>query len=143
VIGILGDGAMLMSGMEALTAVRENLGTIYCIFNDGKLSRINHSQRISDDQTTCTKLGNINWGAFADSIECGYIPIRHNNDIELALRHALETAAHNQPVFLDITIDYSRHSNYAQGVEKANTARFTGTNKLGMLGRAIVRKLTG
>ena len=143
VIGILGDGAMLMSGMEALTAVRENLGTIYCIFNDGKLSQINHSQRISDDQTTCTKLGNINWGAFADSIECGYIPIRHNNDIELALRHALETAAHNQPVFLDITIDYSRHSNYAQGVEKANTARFTGTNKLGMLGRAIVRKLTG
>jgi acetolactate synthase-1/2/3 large subunit len=134
---------MLMSGMEALTAVRENLGTIYCIFNDGKLSRINHSQRISDDQSTCTKLGNINWGAFADSIECGYIPVRHNNDIELALRHALETAAHNQPVFLDITIDYSRHSNYAQGVEKTQSARFSGGNKLGMLGRAIVRKLTG
>ena len=143
VIGIVGDGAMLMSGMEALTAVRENLGTIYCIFNDGKLSRINHSQRVSDNQTTCTKLGNINWGAFADSIECGYIPVRHNNDIELALRHALETAAHNQPVFLDITIDYSRHSNYALGVEKTNTARFSGVNKLGMLGRAIVRKLTG
>jgi len=143
VVGIVGDGAMLMSGMEALTAVRENLGAIYCIFNDGKLSRINHSQRISDDQTTCTQLGNINWGAFADSIECGYIPVRHNNDIEVALRHALETAAHNQPVFLDISIDYSRHSNYAQGVEKTNAARFSSMNKLGMLGRAIVRKLTG
>jgi len=143
VVGIVGDGAMLMSGMEALTAVRENLGTIYCIFNDGKLSRINHSQRVSDSQTTCTKLGNINWGAFADSIECGYIPVRHNNDIEVALRHALETAAHNQPVFLDISIDYSRHSNYAQGVEKTNAARFSSMNKLGMLGRAIVRKLTG
>ena len=143
VIGILGDGAMLMSGMEALTAVRENLGTIYCIFNDGKLSRINHSQRVSDSQSTCTQLGNINWGAFADSIECGYIPVRHNNDIEVALRHALETAAHHQPVFLDISIDYSRHSNYAQGVEKTNAARFSSANKLGMLGRAIVRKLTG
>ena len=143
VIGILGDGAMLMSGMEALTAVRENLGTIYCIFNDGKLSRINHSQRVSDSQSTCTQLGNINWGAFADSIECGYIPVRHNNDIEVALRHALETAAHHQPVFLDISIDYSRRSNYAQGVEKTHTARFSGGNKLGILGRAIVRKLTG
>ncbi len=143
VIGILGDGAMLMSGMEALTAVRENLGTIYCIFNDGKLSRINHSRRISDSQSTCTKLGNINWGAFADSIECGYIPIRHNNEIEVALRHALETAAHNQPVFLDISIDYSRQSNYAQGVEKTHAARFSGGHKLGMLGRALVRKLTG
>jgi acetolactate synthase-1/2/3 large subunit len=143
VIGILGDGAMLMSGMEALTAVRENLGTIYCIFNDGNVSRINHSQRVNDSQTTCTKLGNINWGAFADSIECGYIPVRHNNDIEVALRHALETAAHNQPVFLDISIDYSRRSNYALGVEKTNLAKFSGANKLGMLGRAIVRKLTG
>jgi acetolactate synthase-1/2/3 large subunit len=142
-IGILGDGAMLMSGMEALTAVRENLGTIYCIFNDGKLSRINHSQRVSDKQSTCTKLGNINWGALADSIECGYIPVRHNNEIEVALRHALETAAHNQPVFLDISIDYSRHSKYAQGVEKTHAARFSGGNKLGMLGRALVRKLTG
>ncbi len=143
VIGIVGDGAMLMSGMEALTAVRESLGTIYCIFNDGKLSRVNHSQRVSDSQTTCTQLGNINWGAFADSIECGYIPVRHNNDIEVALRHALETASHNQPVILDITIDYSRRSNYAQGVEKTQAARFTGGNKLGILGRAIVRKLTG
>jgi len=143
VIGIVGDGAMLMSGMEALTAVRENLGTIYCIFNDGKLSRINHSQRVSDSQTTCTQLGNINWGAFADSIECGYIPVRHNNDIEVALRHALETASHNQPVILDITIDYSRRSNYAQGVEKTQAARFSSSNKLGILGRAIVRKLTG
>jgi len=143
VIGIVGDGAMLMSGMEALTAVRENLGTIYCIFNDGKLSRINHSQPVSDSQTTCTQLGNINWGAFADSIECGYIPVRHNNEIEVALRHALETASHNQPVILDINIDYSRRSNYAQGVEKTNAARFLSTNKLGMLGRAIVRKLTG
>ncbi|MDB9992831.1 thiamine pyrophosphate-binding protein [Porticoccaceae bacterium] len=143
VIGILGDGAMLMSGNEALTAVRENLGTIYCIFNDGKLSRINHSRRVSDSQSTCTKLGNINWGAFADSIECGYIPIRHNNEIEVALRHALETAAHNQPVFLDISIDYSRQSNYAQGVEKTHAARFSGGHKLGMLGRALVRKLTG
>ena len=143
VIGILGDGAMLMSGMEALTAVRENLGTIYCIFNDGKLSRINHSQRVSDSQTTCTKLGNVNWGAFADSIECGYIPIRNNDDIDLALRHALETAAHKQPIFLDIAIDYSRRSNYAQGVEKINVAKLSGTNKLGMFGRALVRKFTG
>ena len=142
-IGILGDAAMLMNGMEALTAVRENLGTIYCIFNDGKVSRVNRSQRVSQNQSTCTKLGNVNWGAFADSIECGYIPVRNNDEIELALRHALETAAQKQPIFLDIAIDYSRSSNYAQGVAKANMAKLSGKNKLGQFGRAIVRKLTG
>jgi len=132
-----------MNGMEALTAVRENLGTIYCIFNDGKVSRISRSQRVSQKHSTCTKIGNVNWGAFADSIECGYIPVRNNEEIELALRHALETAAQKQPIFLDIAIDYSRSSNYALGVAKANQAKLSGKNKLGLFGRAIVRKLTG
>lgn len=143
VIGIVGDGAMLMSGMEALTAVREKLGTIYCIFNDGQLSRISHSQEITNNQKTCTQLGNINWGAFADAIECGYFAINNNNDIETALRRALETAAHGQPVFIDVAIDYSRRSNFAQGVEIATLSELSGRDKLRLVSRAIVRKIMG
>ena len=143
VIGIVGDGAMLMSGMEALTAVREKLGTIYCIFNDGQLSRISHSQEITNNQKTCTQLGNVNWGAFADAIECGYFSINNNNEIETALRRALETAAHGQPVFIDVAIDYSRRSNFAQGVEIATLSELSGRDKLRLVSRAIVRKIMG
>jgi acetolactate synthase-1/2/3 large subunit len=143
VIGIVGDGAMLMSGMEALIAVREKLGTIYCIFNDGQLSRISHSQEIAYNQKTCTHLGNVNWGAFADSLECGYFAINNNSDIDTNLRRALETAAHGQPVFVDVAIDYSKRSNYAQGVEKATLAGFSGRDKLRLVSRAIVRKIIG
>ena len=143
VIGIVGDGAMLMSGMEALIAVREKLGTVYCIFNDGHLSRISHSQEIAYNQKTCTQLGNVNWGAFADSLECGYFAIRNNHEIDTALRRALETAAHGQPVFIDIAIDYSKRSQYAQGVEKATVAEFSGKDKLRLVSRAIVRKIMG
>jgi acetolactate synthase-1/2/3 large subunit len=143
VIGIVGDGAMLMSGMEALIAVREQLGTIYIIFNDGQLSRIAHSQEIAYNQKTCTHLGNVNWGAFADAIECGYFSISNNSKIDTALRRALETAAHGQPVFVDVAIDYSKRSNYAQGVEKATLAGFSGRDKLRLVSRAIVRKIMG
>ena len=143
VIGIVGDGAMLISGMEALIAVREKLGTVYCIFNDGHLSRISHSQEIAYNQKTCTELGNVNWGAFADSLECGYFAIKNNHEIDTALRRALETAAHGQPVFVDISIDYSKRSNYAEGVEKATLAGFSGRDKLRLVSRAIVRKIMG
>ena len=143
VIGIVGDGAMLMSGMEALIAVREKLGTVYCIFNDGHLSLISHSQEIAYNQKTCTQLGNVNWGAFADSLECGYFAIKNNHEIDTALRRALETAAHGQPVFVDISIDYSKRSNYAEGVEKATLAGFSGRDKLRLVSRAIVRKIVG
>ena len=143
VIGIVGDGAMLMSGMEALIAVREKLGTIYIIFNDGQLSRISHSQEIAYNQKTCTHLGNVNWGAFADAIECGYFSISNNSEVDTALRRALETAAHGQPVFIDVAIDYSKRSYYALGVEKATLAGFSGRDKLRLVSRAIVRKIMG
>ena len=90
-----------------------------------------------------TKVGNVNWGAFADAIDCGYIPITNNNDVATGLRHALETAAQGQPVFVDIAIDYSRRSNYALGVVKANLAKFSGRDKLRIVSRAIVRKFIG
>ncbi len=141
VIGIVGDGAMLMSGMEALIAVREKLGTLYIIFNDGHLSRISHSQEIAYNQKTCTQLGHINWGAFAEAIECGYFAIGSNTEIDTTLRRALETTAHGQPVFIDISIDYSKRSHYAAGVEKATLAGFSGKDKLRLVSRALVRKI--
>ena len=129
VIGIVGDGAMLVSGMEALTAVREKLGVIFFIFNQGPLAR--------------TQYSNINWGAFADAIECGYFAIKNNDEIDTILRRAMETAAHGQPVFVDIAIDYSKPSHFAEQAEKGELAGFFGRDKLRLVSRAIVRKIIG
>ena len=38
VVGIVGEAAMTVTGMKALLAVREKLGMVYCIFNDGRYS---------------------------------------------------------------------------------------------------------
>ena len=69
VIGIASDGSMLISGSEALTAVRNKIGTVYCLLNNNQPS-------------TLKNLGHINWGAFADSLECGYFPITNNSGID-------------------------------------------------------------
>ena len=59
------------------------------------------------------------------------------------MRRALETAAQGQPVILDICIDYSRKSYYAEQQEKAQLAQLPGRDKLGIVKRAIVRKIMG
>ena len=128
VVGIVGDGAMVINGMEALTAVREKLGTVYCLFNNS-------------ERSTSKNLGHINWGSFADALECGYFPIDNNKGIDIIVRRALETAAQGQPVILDICIDYSRKTHYAQQQEKAQLAQLPGRDKLGIVKRAIVRKI--
>ena len=130
VVGIVGDGAMVINGMEALTAVREKLGTVYCLFNNS-------------ERNSAKNLGHINWGSFADALECGYFPITNNKGIDIIVRRALETAAHGQPVILDICIDYSRKSFYGQQQEKAQLAQLPGRDKLGIVKRAIVRKIMG
>lgn len=130
VIGIVGDGAMIINGMEALTAVREKLGAIYCLFNNS-------------ERTKEKNLGHINWGAFADALECGYFPITSNKGIDTILRRALKAADQGQPVILDIYIDYSRKSHYAQHREKAELARLPSRDKLSIVKRAIVRKIMG
>jgi acetolactate synthase-1/2/3 large subunit len=130
VVGIVGDGAMVINGMEALTAVREKLGTVYCLFNNS-------------ERNGAKNLGHINWGSFADALECGYFPITNNRGIDIVVRRALETAAQGQPVILDICIDYSRKSYYGQQQEKAQLAQLPGRDKLGIVKRAIVRKIMG
>ena len=130
VVGIVDDGAMIISGMEVITAVREQLGTVYCLFNN-------------NERTANKSLGHINWGSFADALECGYFLIANNHDIDIIMRRALETAAHGQPVIVEISIDYSRKTHYTQLIEKAQQASLPSRDKLGRVKRAIVRKIMG
>jgi acetolactate synthase-1/2/3 large subunit len=130
VVGIVGDGAMIINGLEALTAAREKLGTVYCLFNNSQ-------------PNTEKNLGHIHWDAFADALECGYFPIANNKGIDTILRRALETAAQGQPVIIDVSIDYSRKSYYAQSEEKAAQERLPSRDTLEIVKRAIVRKIMG
>ena len=129
VVGIVGDGAMMINGMEIQTAVRQKLGTLYCLFNN--------SQRNSNKNP-----GHMNWGAFADALECGYFPITNNQGIDTILRRALETTAQGQPVILEVSVDYSRKSYYAMHQDRLQQARLPGKDRLGEVKRAIVRRFT-
>ena len=56
VVGIVGDGAFLMTGMEALTAVGRGLGVAWFVFNDGALAQIAQAQEIPYQRRSCTDL---------------------------------------------------------------------------------------
>ena len=142
VVGIVGEAAMTVTGMEALLAVREKLGTVYCIFNDGSYSAAkNHPMATGNSRNR--NYGDVNWGAFADAIDCAYIRIEHNNEIETALRRTLETAAQGQPIFVDVHIDYSRTSHYGEETPRANVSGLSKRDKMASLSRGIMRKFSG
>jgi len=143
VVGIVGDGAFLMTGLEILTASTHNLGIVYCVFYDGELSQISQGQEIPYNRKTCTVMGEIKLEGVALATGAKYIPLTGNDGIEAALKDAFATAAKGQPVIVDVKIDYSKRTRFTQGVVKTVLKRFPLGDKFRFIGRALVRKVTG
>jgi acetolactate synthase-1/2/3 large subunit len=143
VVGIVGDGAFLMTGLESVTAAANDLGVIWFVFNDGELAQIAQAQEIPYQRTTCTTIGSLDYEAFAKATGCAYIGIRSNDDIANGIASALKSAADNRPVIVDVRIDYSRKTRFTSGVVKTNLGRFDTRTKVRMVGRALFRKVFG
>jgi acetolactate synthase-1/2/3 large subunit len=143
VVGIVGDGSFLMTGLEILTASTHNAGVVYFIFSDGELSQISQGQEIPYNRKVCTILGNIRLEGVALATGAKYFPLKNNNEIAKVISEALFVSEKGQPVIVDISIDYSKRTRFTQGVVKTVLKRFPLGDKFRFIGRAIIRKITG
>lgn len=143
VVGIVGDGAFLMTCMEILTASREQLGVVYFVFNDGELSQISQAQEIPYNRKTCTILGGYDLAGVAQATGAAFLEMGDNQAIESVISQALETADGGRPVIVDVNIDYSKRTRFTKGVVGTLLKRFSFQDKVRFVGRALWRKLTG
>ena len=141
VVGIVGDGAFLMTGLEAVTAVHHELGIAWFVFNDGELSQIAQAQEIPYQRKTCTTVSTLDYRAFAAATGCEFVAIESDADVEGGISRALEYAAASRPVVVDVHIDYSKRTQFTKGTVKTNLKRFETRDKARIIGRALWRKL--
>ncbi len=142
-VGIVGDGAFLMTGLESVTASSNELGCVWFVFNDGELAQIAQAQEVPYQRRTCTTVGALDYEAFAKATGCEYVAIQNDDAIGAGVEKALETSKQNRPVLVDVRIDYSKKTRFTLGTLKTNLQRFDTRNKLRIIGRALWRKLTG
>jgi acetolactate synthase-1/2/3 large subunit len=141
VVGIVGDGAFLMTGLETVTAARDGLGVAWFVFNDGELSQIAQAQEMPYQRKTCTTIGSLDYRALAAATGCDFVAIANDNSIDAAIERALSAMAGGRPVIVDVKIDYSKQTQFTIGAVKTNIRRFDTRNKLRIVGRALWRKL--
>jgi acetolactate synthase-1/2/3 large subunit len=141
VVGIIGDGAFLMTCMETLTASSLKLGGVYFVFNDGELSQISQAQEIPYNRKTCTVLHDVKIKGIAEATGCEFVTIANDADCEERINEALLFASRNKPVIVDVKIDYSKRTRFTKGIVKTNLDRFTIGNKVRFIGRALLRRL--
>lgn len=143
VVGIVGDGAFLMTGMELITASMLDMGVIIAIFNDGELSQISQGQEIPYNRKVCTRLGKVNLEGVAIATGAIYIKLKNNDNVQAGIEKALQNASKGIPVIIDVNIDYSKKTRFTKGIVKTNLDRFPFSEKVRFISRAISRKITG
>jgi acetolactate synthase-1/2/3 large subunit len=143
VVGIVGDGAFLMTGLEIITAVRLGLGAVFCVFNDGELAQISQLQKVPLNRKTCTVLGELKVEGIATATGAAYLRMQNDQRAGVVLDEALKISRGGRPVIVDVNIDYSRKSEFTKGIVKVNLARLPFDQKLRFIGRAIKRHVLG
>ncbi len=143
VIGIVGDGAFLMTGMELVTAVTQKLAMLIFIFHDGELGQIAQFQQIPMNRKTASVIGDINFEDFAKSIGANFVSMNNDLEIDEKMKSAFDLLKDNLPVIIDVKIDYSKKTLMTKGVVKTNLSRFPLSEKIRFTLRAALRHITG
>jgi acetolactate synthase-1/2/3 large subunit len=141
VVGIVGDGAFLMTCMETLTATELKLGIVYFVFHDGELSQIAQAQKLPYNRKACSVLPDIQIRGVAEATGAAFLSMPTNDDVDPVIDEALRIAESGRPVIVDVNIDYSKPTRFTQGVIKSNFERMPARMKLRMAGRALIRRV--
>ncbi|MDX1407491.1 MAG: thiamine pyrophosphate-binding protein [Saprospiraceae bacterium] len=143
VVGIVGDGAVMMTGLELITAVANGIAPVIFVFSDGELGQISQFQAIPLNRKTCTQLGQLNVEGIALATGAQFIDLQHDGQINECIDKAIAVAAEGKAVLCDVRIDYSKKTMLTKGVVKTNLGRFPLGEKLRFVGRALRRRVTG
>jgi acetolactate synthase-1/2/3 large subunit len=141
VVGFAGDGALLMTGLELLTASQHKLPVALFVLRDGELGQIAAFQRTLTNAAPCSVLPDYNLEALAAVASVPYRACATDQEVEAAVQWALATVQAGQPAVVGVHIDYSRKTYFTKGVVKANFGRLAWPDRLRMLGRAAWRRV--
>ncbi len=141
VVALAGDGALLMTGLEMLTAASYGLAPVVCVLRDGELAQIAQFQRTAFNRDTCSVLAPYAVEAFANGVGAEYIHIANDDHLEQALGRSFDLARAGRPVMVEIAIDYSRKTFFTRGVVSTTFWRLPLSDRMRMLARAVGRRL--
>jgi acetolactate synthase-1/2/3 large subunit len=143
VVALPGDGALLMTGLELLTAAAYRAAPLVCVLNDGELAQIAQFQRTALNRATCAVLPPYEIETLARAAGCRFVRIVANGDLRSRLAEALALTRAGIPVMAEVAIDYSARTFFTKGVVKTNLWRLPWVERLRLVGRAISRRLPG
>jgi len=141
VVALPGDGALLMTGLELMTAASYGAGVVVCVLRDGELAQIAQFQRTALGEAQNSVLPPFSVESLAAAVGAEYVACGQDAHVAAALDRAFEVARGGRPVIVEVAIDYSRKTFFTNGVVATTFWRLPWSDRLRMLGRAVSRNL--
>lgn len=133
IVAVVGDGGVMMTGLELATAVRERLDLTVIVFRDGYLGQIRSQQARSGDGEAAVRLASIDLAALAEATGARYVIVEKN------ARAVLQGACRSGGVTL---VDVPLNESPAMRRERQlGSVRETTRRALGKGGTNLVRKI--
>jgi acetolactate synthase-1/2/3 large subunit len=143
VVTLAGDGAFLMTGLEALTAATYGAAPLICVLRDGKHGLIAEFQKVPLNRQTCSVLPDYTLQSIAEAVGCRYFRVLRDVELDAVIPSALKLVRNRVPVIVEVAIDYSDKTYFSRGVVATNFWRFSWSERLRMVGRALFRRVGG
>ena len=143
VVALAGDGALLMTGLELLTAVQEGLGLAVLVLRDRELAQISQFQATALNRKTASELADYDAGGIAAALGVEALSLERDGDIPAVLRRVREITGAGRAVLVDVAIDYARRTYFTAGVVRTNLLRLPWRDRLRFIGRALRRRVFG
>ncbi len=104
VVGLVGDGGFLMTGLEVATGVRYNLPVIIFVFNDSAYRVLRIYEKVSYGSELTYKLPSVNYSELAKSLGAYGIRIERRDELKEGVDKALSLAK-DRPVVVDVLVN--------------------------------------
>lgn len=143
VVGIAGDGALLMTGLELISASNYGIAPMIFVMNDGELGQIAQFQRIPLNRAASSRLHPFDLASYAKAVGAEYLDLPDNSVLEKTIQEAAALSRKNRPVVVNVAIDYSRKTYFTKGVVATNLLRMPWSERLRIIARAAWRHTVG
>jgi acetolactate synthase-1/2/3 large subunit len=103
VVAVVGDGGLLMTGSEFLTAARLGLPLMVVLFNDQALGMIKQTQERVYRRAGAVDICCMDWQSYAGAFGFDYVLIKNDSEVQNGLEKAFNSGG---PVLVDARIEY-------------------------------------
>jgi acetolactate synthase I/II/III large subunit len=139
-VALEGDGALMMTAFELVTAVHHHLPLLVVVLRDRELGQISHFQQKGFAHQVASTLPDYDLAALCAGLGVRHLALRGDGDIDGAIGAAISLGKGGPPFLLEVMIDYSRPTFFSRGVIATNFRRLGWPDRLRFAARVIRRR---